>query len=55
MEVQVSKFISALGAATGGCISVFFGACDPNAGGKICTRGYVNSLTSVNDSSSHVL
>ncbi|PBL03035.1 hypothetical protein ARMGADRAFT_1021801 [Armillaria gallica] len=40
IEVQVSKFISALGAATGGCISIFFGACDPNAGRKIHTHGY---------------
>ncbi|SJL17205.1 uncharacterized protein ARMOST_20751 [Armillaria ostoyae] len=39
-EVHITKFIQALGEATGGCITVLFGACDPNAGGKVRTCGY---------------
>ncbi|SJL13080.1 uncharacterized protein ARMOST_16517 [Armillaria ostoyae] len=39
-EVHITKFIQALGEATGGCITVLFGACDPNAGGKVQTCSY---------------
>ncbi len=45
-EVQITKFIQALGEATGGCISVLFGACDPNAGSKVWTRRYVSFFVS---------
>lgn len=46
-NVQMTEFMQALSEATGGCITVLFSACDPNAGSKVQTCRYVFFFLSV--------